>query len=67
MAEITRSPEVQARKTQPCAFSSCDREIKGGEDYIVKIDGEGWMHSQCAAEHQRLRELYDELNREDDE
>jgi hypothetical protein len=55
MATIGR-PEVLAKRSGPCAWSSCEERIVKGEDFIAKV-GKGWMHSHCAIEHDRLQEV----------
>lgn len=56
MATIGRR-EVLAKRSAPCPWSACDRSIIKGEDFIAKVEGKGWMHGHCAAEHDRLQEV----------
>jgi RNase P subunit RPR2 len=62
VAVPTRSPEVLARKRSTCA--DCSEPIVQGQQYIVKVDGKGWMHATCAADYIRRRELVEELNQD---
>jgi hypothetical protein len=64
VAVPTRSPEVLATRSGPCAFD-CDDRIVKGEDYIVCVDGKGWMHAACAQSYLRFRAVFEELNQDD--
>jgi hypothetical protein len=59
VAAPTRSPEVLARRNGTCASTSCEEPIVAGDSYIAKVPGKGWMHGQCAAEHDRLQAVRD--------
>jgi hypothetical protein len=61
VATVEQSPEVLARKHGTC--SSCSEPIVRDEDYITKVDGQGWMHAGCADIIRRLQEVRKELDR----
>lgn len=55
--------EVQAKVSGVCKM--CGEEVIAQEHYVRKSPSKGWIHSDCAREYERLRDLWWEENAEE--
>jgi hypothetical protein len=58
---IGPAPEALAKHSGWCRL--CRKRINGGEHYVARVDGVGWLHASCAVAYRRLREENAEADR----
>lgn len=60
MTVVEFSPHTECLAREPGICKVCKERVVPKESYIVKVEGKGWVHTSCANDLRRVKEIREE-------